>query len=73
MMSKSADFIERAFGTPPPGIEAPESPHIPEEPMGGRLPQARGPYIFGTDSRAPYNGTSTIIVGTDTAYFWHRD
>jgi hypothetical protein len=47
--------------------ECPEQPHLPEEPMGGRLPQPRGPAIYGTYSRYP--GTGTIVSGTSTHYY----
>lgn len=23
-----------------------------------------------TDSRSPYNGTGTVVAGTNTAYYW---
>ena len=51
--------------------EWPEShADLPEEPRGGRLPQPRGVAIWGTDSRAPYNGTGTVVWGTDTLYYF---
>jgi len=43
--------------------------HLPEEPMGDRLPQPRGPAVYGTESRVPYNGTGTTVIGTST-YYW---
>ena len=51
-------------------VDWPDQPHLLEEPMGGRLPQPRGPAIYGTDSRVPYNGTGTRVWGTSTAYYW---
>jgi hypothetical protein len=50
--------------------ECPEEHHLPEVPMGGRLPEPRGPAVYGTDSRTPFNGTGTLVQGTSTAYYW---
>jgi hypothetical protein len=46
-----------------------EQQHLPEEPMGGRLPQPRGVAVYGTDSRPAYNGTATVVSGTRTDYY----
>jgi hypothetical protein len=48
----------------------PEQHHLPEEPGGGRVPEPRGAVMYGTDSRARYNGTGTAVWGTNTAYYW---
>jgi hypothetical protein len=48
-------------------MQPPDHAHLPEELLGGRLPQPRGPNIYGTYSR--YNGTFTATSGTNTAYY----
>jgi hypothetical protein len=50
-------------------VDSPDQQHLPEEPLGGRLPQPRGPYAYGTDSRPRHNGTGTYVSGTTTRYY----
>ncbi len=47
----------------------PDQSHLPEEPLGGRLPAPRGPYAYSTDSRPRHNGTGTYVDGTRATYY----
>jgi hypothetical protein len=48
----------------------PHQPDLPEDPKGGRLPEPRGPAVYGTDPHSSYNGTGTVTSGKTTAYYW---
>ena len=52
-----------------PSAGGPEQPDFPDERKGGRLPQLRGPAVYGTDSRPPYNGTASMFWGMNTGYY----
>src|SRR5947208_11984897 len=48
-------------------VDWPDQYHLPEEPMGGRPAQQRGPAAYSTDARPRCNGTGTAVFGTSTA------